>query len=106
MIKYGKGVDLLIHEVCAARPEVNDAQAKAVMAHHTSPQEAGTVFSRAKPELAAFTQIVLIGRPNIPAPTIEDIISQTRETYAGPLVVGADLMSFDIGENGVEVRRP
>ena len=106
VVRYGTGVDLLIHEVCAARPEVNDAQAKAVMAHHTSPQEAGTVFDRAKPKLAAFTHIVLIARASIAAPKIEDVIAQTRETYAGPLVVGADLMSFSIGKNGVEVRTP
>ncbi len=106
VVRYGAGVDLLIHEVCAARPEVNDAQAQAVMAHHTSPQDAGTVFDRAKPKLAAFTHIVLIARPNIPAPKLEDVIAQTRETYAGPLVVGADLMSFDIGESGIDVRQP
>ena len=106
VIKYGTGVDLLIHEVCAARPELKDAQADAVMAHHTSPQEAGLVFDRAKPRLAAFTHIVLLARPGIPAPTIDDVIRQTRQTYAGPLVAGADLMSFQIGANGVEIRQP
>ena len=106
VIKYGTGVDLLIHEVCAARPEVNDAQAKAVMAHHTSPREAGIVFERAKPKMAAFTHIVRIARPDIPAPEIEEIVQQTRETYAGTLVVGADLMRFDIGANGIDVKQP
>ncbi len=103
VVKYGSGVDLLIHEVCAARPEVTDEQAKAVMAHHTSPQEAGTVFSRAKPKLAAFTHIVLIARPKVPAPTIDEVVAQTWQTYSGPLVVGEDLMSFDISNNGVAV---
>ena len=103
VVKYGTGVDLLIHEVCAARPEITDAQAKAVMAHHTSPQEAGTVFARAKPKMAAFTHIVLISRLNVPAPSIDEVISQARRTYGGPLVAGTDLMSFDIGDQGVIV---
>jgi ribonuclease Z len=105
VVKYGTGADLLIHEVCAARPEVIDEQAKAVMAHHTSPSEAGMVFSRAKPKLAAFTHIVLIARPNVPAPTIDEVVSQTRNTYDGPLVVGEDLMSFRLTNEGVTVSK-
>jgi ribonuclease Z len=85
VVKYGSGVDLLVHEVCAARPEITDAQAKAVMAYHTSPQEAGTVFARAQPKMAAFTHIVLISRPSVPPPSIDDVISQTRQTYDGLL---------------------
>jgi ribonuclease Z len=104
VIKYGTGVDLLVHEVCGGRPELaNDKQAQTVMAHHTSPQEAGTVFSRAKPKLAVFTHIVMIGRPNIPPLTNDELMAQTRETYNGSLQVGGDLMSFDIGDDRVEI---
>jgi ribonuclease Z len=103
VVKYGTGVDLLIHEVCAARPEITDPQAKAVMAHHTSPQQAGNVLARAKPKMAAFTHIVLISRPNVPAPSVDDIVSQARQTYDGPLVAGTDLMSFEIDAHGVVV---
>jgi ribonuclease Z len=35
---------------------------------------------------------------------VEDFIAQTPHTYAGPLVVGEDLMTSDIGET-VTVRR-
>jgi len=35
---------------------------------------------------------------------MEELIAATRETYAGPLEVGEDLMSFEIGET-VTVRR-
>jgi ribonuclease Z len=104
VIKYGAGADLLIHEVCGGRPELaDDKQAQTVMAHHTSPQEAGKVFSRAKPKLAVFMHIVMIARPDIPPLTTAELIAQTRETYNGPLQVGEDLMSFDISDNGVEV---
>ena len=62
------------------------------------------MFARAKPKLAAYTHLVLLAGENIAAPSIEELIAQTRETYAGPLEVGEDLMSFDIGIT-VTVRR-
>ena len=37
--------------------------------------------------------------------TTDELAAQRRETYEGPLEVGEDLMSFDIGEGGVTVRR-
>jgi ribonuclease Z len=101
VIKYGTGADVLVHEVAAVRPELlKDQQVQRVMAYHTSPQEAGTVFSRAQPKLAVYTHLVLLERPNIPAVTIEELIAQTRETYSGPLEVGDDLMSIEIDDTG------
>lgn len=103
VIKFGTGADLLIHEVAAVRKELlNDKQVARVMAHHTSPQEAGTVFSRAAPKLAVYTHLVLLTRPGVKALTTEELVAQTRETYRGPLVVGEDLMSFEIGDTGVK----
>jgi len=60
--------------------------------------------SQTKPKLAAYTHIVQLGSDRIPPPTIDDLIAETRQTYAGPLVAGEDLMAFDIGET-VSVRR-
>lgn len=75
-----------------------------VIAHHTTPKEAGTVFSQAKPKMAVYSHIVLLSREKFPEPTIDDVIAETHQTYIGPLVVGEDLMSFEIGET-VTVRR-
>ena len=101
VIKHGTGADILVHEVAAVRPELlKDQQVQRVMAHHTSPQEAGTVFSRAHPKLAVYTHLVLLERPNIPAVTIDELVAQTRETYAGPLEVGDDLMTIEIDDAG------
>jgi hypothetical protein len=36
-------------------------------------------------------------------PTIDDVVRETRRTYDGPLVVGTDLMSFEIGKAGVSI---
>jgi ribonuclease Z len=106
VIKYGTGADLLIHEVAAVRPELlKDAQVQRVMAHHTSPQEAGRVFQLARPQLAVYTHLVLLARPGVAAVTAEELVAQTRETYDGPLVVGEDLMTFKVGKAGVEVVR-
>lgn len=106
VIKYGAGVDLLVHEVFAVKPELMKIPAiQTIAAHHVSPQEAGTVFSRARPKLAAYTHLSMIGTPTVPSVTTDDIVAQTRETYKGPLVVGEDLMGFDIGADGVAVYR-
>lgn len=102
--KHGIGVDLLIHEVAAVRAELlADAQVKRVMDHHTSPQEVGRILSRARPKLGAYTHLVLLARGNVPALTPEELIAQTRETYSGEIVVGEDLMTFDIGKEKVIV---
>jgi ribonuclease Z len=105
VIKHGAGADLLVHEVASARPELlKEASFQRIVAHHTTPRDVGRVFAQTRPKLAAFTHILQLGNAEIPAPTIDDIIAETRETYDGPLVVGEDLMAFEIGAT-VSVRR-
>ena len=74
------------------------------MAHHTTAREAGTVFERTNPKLAAYTHLVFLASEQIPAASVDDLVAETRETYGGPLEVGEDLMTFDIGAT-VSVRR-
>ncbi|WP_083519306.1 MBL fold metallo-hydrolase [Bradyrhizobium jicamae] len=107
VIKYSAGVDLLIHEVCVARTELlsSNPYMRRVMDHHTSPREAGQVFSLAKPKLAVYSHLVFLGSDKIPRATVEDIVAGTRETYDGPLQVGADLMSFEIGHTVIVRQR-
>ncbi len=105
VVKYGAGADLLVHEVMAVRPALlEEPGIPHIMAHHTSPQDAGRVFARARPKLAAFTHIVLLASPRVTAMTADEVVAATRETYDGPLVVGEDLMAFEIGRT-VSVRR-
>lgn len=99
VITHGTGADLLVHEVCAAAETIRDIPfVKAIREHHTAPQEAGTVFARARPKLAVYTHFVLIGTPQAPAPTIDDVERMTRETYDGPLEFGEDLTRFLVGD--------
>jgi len=104
VVKNAAGTDLLVHEVAAALPSLVAASVpmQRIIAHHTTPLEAGAVFSRTKPKLAVYSHIVLLSSEKIPEPTLDDVIVETRKIYPGPLVVGEDLMSFEIGD-GVSV---
>jgi len=105
VIKYGTGADLLVHEVAAARPELmQEAYIQRIVAHHVTPSEAGRVFAQAKPKLAAFTHFVMLASEHISAPSLDDVLAETRQTYDGPLQFGEDLMAFEIGDT-VAVRR-
>jgi ribonuclease Z len=102
LIRYAENVDLLVHEVASPesfqRLEVPAERTKSVVAHHVTPEQAGEVFTRAKPKLAVYSHIVL------PNATEQDLIPPTRKTYSGPLELGEDLMVIEVGEK-VEVRR-
>jgi len=99
LIRVSKGTDLLIHEVIdpgafrSTNPSVGPERVQNVIAHHTTPEQAGEVFAQAKPRLAVYSHIV-------PGDTT-DLVPLTRKTYSGPLEVGADLMSIEVGEKVV-----
>jgi ribonuclease Z len=108
VIRYGKGADLLIHEVAIVRPELMlEPFIQRIMAHHTTAREAGMVFSRTRPKLAAFTHLVFLASETVPPASIADLIDETRQSYSGPLEVGEDLMSFLVeGEISVQRYQP
>jgi ribonuclease Z len=107
LISFSKGADVLIHEVAAAKEELikTSVATQRIIDHHTSPEEAGKVFSRVKPKLAVYTHFVMVSSDTISAPTVEDIITMTRKTYSGPLEAGEDLMIIEVGD-AVKVSRP
>jgi ribonuclease Z len=108
VIRYGEGADLLLHEVAIVRPELMSVPfIQRIMAHHTNAREAGVVFSRTRPKLAAFTHLVFLASETVPPASIADLIDETRQSYSGPLEVGEDLMSFLIeGETSVQRYQP
>ena len=101
LIQHARGADLLVHEVTAASGSTaeNAEQLKRISANHTTPQQAGEVFTRVKPRLAVYNHLLLFGGAKP-----EDLIPATRKNYSGPLLVGEDLMRIEIGEN-VEARQ-
>lgn len=103
LIRHAQGVDLLVHEVFVPetlqRAGVPPERAKNIVAYHTTPEQAGQVFARAKPKLAVYSHICL------PNATEQDLLPPTRKTYTGPLELGEDLMVIEVGEK-IEVRKP
>ena len=100
LIAAAKGVDLIIHEVALASDELlaSSKQFQRIVAHHTTPEEAGIVFAEVDPKLAVYTHLVILSGPTIPEAPLSTLIPRTRSNYDGPLVVGEDLMSFDVGD--------
>jgi ribonuclease Z len=104
VIKHGKGADLLVHEVAMARPELmKEAYIQRIIGHHTTPYDCGRVFAQTRPKLAAFTHVVQLASIAVPL-TLDELVAEVRQTYDGPLEVGEDLMSFEIGDT-VTVKR-
>lgn len=105
VIKYGKNADLLVHEVAMARPELmKEAYIQRIIGHHTTPYDCGRVFAQTRPKLAAFTHVVQLASPEVPPPSLDELVAEVRKAYDGPLQVGEDLMSFEIDET-VTVQR-
>lgn len=103
LIRHAEGVDLLVHEVAAPetfqRAGVPPDLTKSIIAHHTTAERAGQIFSRVQPKLAVFSHIVR------PTATEQDLIPPTRKSYSGPLELGEDLMVIEVSEK-ITVRRP
>jgi ribonuclease Z len=107
LIDHGRGVDVLIHEVAAAPAALDGSPLFApVLAHHTSPEDAGRVFAADRPKLAVYSHIVLIRTPAVPPISLGELAARTRTTYDGPLTIGADLMRLEIGDRVKVVAPP
>jgi ribonuclease Z len=93
LVRHARGTDVLIHEVIdpellrtrADRP--SPAVIDAIVAHHTTPEQAGEVFRRVAPRLAVYSH----------APNNARVLAQTRTTYSGPLQGAEDLLTIRIG---------
>ena len=98
LIAHGAGVDLLVHEVAVApEPMLGMPWVQDILNHHTTPDEAGTVFARTKPGLAVFSHIVELADATHPRPGAAEIARRARTTWSGPILVGADLDRFTLG---------
>jgi ribonuclease Z len=93
LIQFARGADVIIHEVLDAETvrawfPNNPQLVNGILAKHTTPEQAGEIFTRIKPRLAVYSH----------APNAERVITQTRKTYAGPLEGAEDLLTIEIGE--------
>ena len=98
LVRHSQGADLLIHEVIAPQwfmarsAHMTDHHRRQVVAHHTTPQQAGEIFSRINPALAVYSHV--IGGPEADA----EILEGTRATYGGDVAIGRDLMRIEVGD--------
>lgn len=101
LIKYARGATVIVHEVTAAPAEAlaKSAGLRAIMATHTSPEEAGRVFTDAATRLGVFNHINLAGESE------SGLIRRTRTAYAGALEVGKDLMTIEVEDVPRLIRR-
>jgi len=92
LVTVCKGVDVLIHEaidVDVLRRLVPDKpRMEAIVARHTTPEQAAGIFSKVSPRLAVFSH----------SPGSAAIVEQTRRYYSGRVEMGEDLMIIDIGD--------
>jgi len=100
LIKHSQGVDLLIHEVAPIYPSnpkqterQRAQQEKIIRDLHTTADQTAAVFNRVKPRLAVYAH----GGDSA-------VLAEARKTYSGPLEIGEDLMTIEIGDR-IEVRR-
>lgn len=110
LVRHVKGVDVLVHEVAAVRPELlkqspTAAIARRILGFHTSPEDAGRIFAQVKPRLAVFTHVVLLTTDrHFRPPTEQAILRRAHTTYKGRIVLGEDLMTIDVSDK-VEAHR-
>ena len=114
LVKFSQGVDLLIHEgggpkkaevIEGRSDELVRSSAGSVLTiltreqrwkvadHHTDGIEAGEIFARVKPRLVVFSH----GGSTESLPLV-------RQHYDGPVEIGEDMMTIDIGDT-INVRR-
>ena len=104
LIRHAQGADVLILNVVV--PEAfrlhstfhTPEQIEHIIPLHTTPEQAAEIFNCVKPKLALYSHI------SPPAATAKELIAPTRKIYSGPLEVGEDLMTIEVGET-IEVRR-
>ena len=104
LVRHASGTDVLIHEVAAVNPELLERSASApvarrILGFHTSPEDAGRIFTRVAPRLAVFTHVALLTTdPAYPPPASDDVLRRARSTYGGNMVMGEDLMVIEVGD--------
>jgi ribonuclease Z len=87
IIKYGKGADILVHEVYCKETFDKKSQfwRNYHLQNHTSTYELGEIANKTKPRLTILYHILSWGAKE------EDILKEISEVYSGKVVAGRDL---------------
>lgn len=99
LARVARGVQLLVHEVAAADPELaaTSDRVRGILAIHSTPEDAARVFRQARPYLVIYSHILLFDTSE------DDVLRRTHAQYPGAVQIGRDLMVIEI-QNEVQVR--
>jgi ribonuclease Z len=101
LVEAARGADLLVHECfihreMQPRPGIRSADGIAsVASYHTLSDEVGKVATEAAVKLLALNHFV---------PTRFDkaaLLAEVRRDYAGPIIIGEDLMTIDVADQSL-----
>ena len=98
VVKFSTGADLIVSNVVAfSEPMTRAGILKPVLDKLTTPEQAATIFSKAKPRLAVYSHIV---KKELPGEEGDDVVvKRTRAAgYDGRLEMGQDRMIIDVGD--------
>jgi len=109
VVALAKGADVLVSEVFqpdpslpSGRPAGGDALRQQLNEHmmreHLTPQEVGKLATRAGVKTVILTHIVAADSPAL----AEQLKAGVHEYFKGNVIVGHDLLSFDLGKRQVE----
>lgn len=95
LVDHARGVDLLIHEIFAAHPDLleKNPRLQKVERYHTNPTQLLRVLHEARPKLAVLTHIILVGVRQ------DALIQRLQDEYTGKVHMGEDLMRLEVGSN-------
>lgn len=97
LVRLAQDADVLVHEVMLAEhvremlsqlPN-REALARSVIAHHTTAEQVGRVAAKARVKLLVLSHFVPAEDPDVPD---DEWLVPIRRHYAGPIVLGSDLM--------------
>lgn len=91
LIKYGKNLDILVHEVFSSETFVNKTKDWQIYhkAHHTSSIDLGKIAKQLNPKKLVLSHILFWGA------TDESLINDVKENFNGEIIVAKDLMIIE-----------
>ncbi len=94
LVRHARGADLLIHEIAAASDHwrTRNPRLGKVLAYHTAPEELARVLTEAAPRTAVLTHLVVFGVDG------NELLAAASRGHKTEVVIGRDLMAFDVGE--------
>lgn len=103
-VTYGKGSDLIVHNVIGIPPELTEDYMP-VIRKLTTPEQAAEIFNRTAPRMAVFSHICKKKMTGTKGD--DEILNRVRKAgYSGPLAMGRDRMKIIIDQEQVTVIEP